>query len=163
MPAYSKDKGSKAPGPRAKQFYGGRRLERRERDPAAVRQAERLDHPNEQEFGAAEYVDEDGRQYRVAYLNRLGGWEPGAPVPPRPKGAKPLRDGRRIKLWLRLKRGEAQRWYKGGESIKLYANRPDLSDREIQVQMADRGAPQRRTGLMWAVPLGNEEEEEDVL
>ena len=137
-----------------RRLIAGRRLERRERRPVE-RQAALVDHPNESEFGAPEYIDEYGRQYRVAYLTRIGGWLPGTSIPPRAThGRAPIRlaDGT-LKLWVRLKRGDPSRWWYAGQPrrLELTAVQPGLRNHIIDVRFAFRERPSRRTGYINAV------------
>lgn len=132
-------------------FISGRRLENREKR-ASLLQAAQADHPNETEFGEAEYVDEFRRQYRLAYLNRLGGWEPGKPIPTRPKDARVLQGPHgSVKLWVRLKRNRVADWYTmnhGRERLTLRPVLPGLMPCTVQIVYAFRDRPSRRTGFV---------------
>jgi len=139
---------------RDRAIVAGRRLERREGRPAE-RQAAAANHPAEGEFGQPEYVDQFGRQFRVAYLDRLGGWLPGSPVPPRPTHAPAHVDpAAPVKLWVRLRRGDTARWWMPGSMepansrLALKPVAPGLRPCTAQVVMAYRERPSRRTGFV---------------
>jgi hypothetical protein len=140
--------------PRARRFVAGRRLERRERSPSAQRQAAQFDHPNESEFDAPEYVDQYGRQYRVAYASRTGGWAPGERVPPRPVEARAPAGV--VRLWVRLQRGVPNQWWyaatrdDASRVLDLRAVAPGLTGTSIEVLRAEREGPRRRTGVVIA-------------
>lgn len=140
--------------PRARRFVTGRRLETRDRSKAARAHAEKYDHPNESEFAAPEYVDQYGRQYRVAYAPRLGGWNPGAPVPARPADARA--PAGIVRLWVRLRRGVPNQWWYAatrddeGRHLVLRPVAPGLPTATAEVLRADRAGPGRRTGVVVA-------------
>ncbi len=134
----------------------GRRLERLEFSAAARRQAERADHPNQTEFGAPDYVDDDGHEYRLVTRmeaqSRLGGWAPGDPMP-RATGrtsADELMDGPQ-KLWVRLKYGDPGRWEQVADEYTARRLQPlhlDCDPIYVRVVSAFRDSPRRRTGYI---------------
>lgn len=135
---------------REKQFYPERRLENREKKKNEKKQAQ-FDHPNESEFGAPEYVDQYGRQYRVAFLPRLGGWLPSTAIPPRSLASlDPETQQSTLKVWIRLKRGDPARWFWSAnpERISLEPVMPGLKAQEIEVRQAMRVNGRRRTGFL---------------
>jgi len=130
----------------------GRRLERREFDPSARRQAERFDHPNQTEFGEPDFVDDAGHQYRLPFASRLGGWTPGEPLPV-VRGSMSVSDLAQEpqKLWVRLKYGNASQWEDLVDETHVRRLQPLRLDGEplhIRVMAGQRDGPRRRTGYI---------------
>lgn len=144
--------------PRGPQYRAERRTEQRGTSAAARRSAALNDHPNQSEFGAADYVDDVGRQYRIAHLHRLGGWTPGVPVTPRPHDAPALTNARgHIKLWVKLKRGRAHVWpplhAPQHKPLLLRPVAPGLSEQRVRVSALHVTRPGQRTGAVFVADL----------
>lgn len=133
-------------------IVAGRRLERREKPPVEA-QALRANHPNQSEFGEPEYRDELGREYRVAYVDRVSGWLPGSPVPAAPV-APASAPATELRLWVRLRRGRTRDdWWNSVDVPKHVTLKPlkaHLHPLTIDVTSAERDRPTRRTGSVAA-------------
>lgn len=112
-------------------------------------------HPNRREFGAPDYVDAAGRQYRIAFLDRLdAAWVPDQPLPARPLTHEPVRDaGGRIKLWIKVPRAPraemlgAARWPSvGAARVALNPVAPGLAPATVRIEAVYHGAPSHATG-----------------
>lgn len=140
----------------------GRRVEGRDR--YARREAQH-DYPSSHTFGAADYIDAAGRQYRLAYAPPPGGWTVGVPIPPRPANAPILRarDGsQRACLWVKLPRkrhrfgarADRDLWFDGArlatgsQAVALEPVAPGLPAVTMVVREAYRLAPTERTGRL---------------
>jgi len=122
--------------------------------------AARMNYPGEREFGAAEFVDDEGRQYRLAYAHKLGGWPPGTVVPPRPPDARVIEGpGGRCRLWLKVPRGRpwrerARLWFGTGTGadtrVRLHPVTADSATRlPLDVRVAEvEHERARRTGAV---------------
>jgi hypothetical protein len=132
-------------------IIAGRRLERREQ-PRVAAQAGRADHPNQKEFGEPDYTDDIGRQYRVAHLDRLSGWAPGAVIPPHtPRTA--ATGSAQVRMWVRLRRGHTNDWWNNAERparITLKPLKAHLAPLTIDIESAYRDRPTRQTGVIVA-------------
>ncbi len=148
---------------RGPQFYSERELDRRTapgpRGKKAREQAERSNYPSQHEFGESEYIDEHGREYRVAYLNKMGGWPPHTVVPPRslidPQHLKAATSGNRKCCWIKIRRGHHEDWpiTTPTRTILLRPVRAGLTTQLVRVVGAFRDNPRGRTGLVEVIGL----------
>ena len=89
------------------QFKAGKRAEGRAK--RGVRDVLVHDAPTAGEFGAAEYVDQYGRQYRLATTAARPVVPPNTALGARARGTPLVRHAQgHVKLWIRYKRGGAR-------------------------------------------------------
>jgi hypothetical protein len=128
--------------------------------------------PSANAFGAPEYVDGMGRQYRMAYAYEVDEDDPTAVVPPRPADA-PLIKGTggggadRVKLWVKLPRKrhrfgatatpdlwfQGSRLLSGGIELSLEPVLPGLPRLQVQVREAYREQPTHRGGYIYVTGI----------
>ena len=139
--------------PRGAQFLDARRREGRD---THARYYAVADYPNRGEFGAPEYVDATGRQYRVAFLSRLGpnAWPPRAPIRARARAEHPIAaaGGTRVKLWVKLPpRGADTAWFRTlPATVALEPVAPGRGPLVVRVHAAFRARPTHSTGYVMA-------------
>jgi hypothetical protein len=109
--------------------------------------------PNAGEFGQAEYVDEEGRQYRVALGTRTD-YPPGKAIPPRAYAQEATRNAQgHAKLWVKLPKGAAGSWFAQVPGrmpiVRLTPVKPGLPALTVRVAAAFRVRPTLRTGVVY--------------
>jgi hypothetical protein len=150
------------------QFHTDRELERRF-DPGTKGKKARnnvlkRNYPSQHEFGPAEYMDNMGREYRLAYLDRMDGWPPHTLIPPRElrnvdqiRAAK--RGASRTALWVQLKQGRSMMdWPETSvaRTIELRPMLPGLAPQLVRITEAYRDNARGRTGLVEVTGLDEE-------
>ena len=116
----------------AQAIRAGRRAEARARRPW---EAARHDAPSAGEFGDAEYVDDEGREYRVALTPQRPTLAPGEKLDARTRDTPLIRNGAgHVKVWLRLKKNTPltkrapwpSRAQRGGHALRLWPQHDGL-------------------------------------
>jgi len=136
--------------PRGPQFLAERRQTRR-LTKRGLYEAARSNYPNQSEFGAAEHVDSNGTEYRVAIADRPLGWAPGKRIPPatREQRARAVRNGI-VSLWVRLPHNSGLGgWiYHVGQTILLQPTQMGLGGQTCVVVSAQRTRATGREGVL---------------
>lgn len=144
--------------PLKKRMLVARRLENRDRDP----RRRRWPFPNTSEFGRrGEWVDAQGRQYRLAIFKDSSEWTPGLPIAwlsntqrdalLEQKKKKKKGD---VVLWVKLKKNtDAAGWFdlrrQGLETlVELRPGADGIPPLSIRVHAGDRRLPLGRTGMI---------------
>lgn len=151
----------------AARIRAGRRLEGEDRYARYHRALH--DYPSSGEFGVPDFVDDEGRRYRIAYTTRRP-WAPGERIPPRPHDAAPIthpQNQSQVKLWVMLPKARARfganaprptdpgRWFDGqrlgaGGCYQAMRGVRATAPFVIQVHSAHRADPRHRTGYVYA-------------
>jgi len=139
--------------PRGKQFRTARHLEKRDSKRGQYA-ATRKTVPNSHEFGTAEYIDAQGRQYRLGIADNANSWTPGVPIPPLlsdQRGKMRARADGTTELWIRLHKGTktTEGWFSPGDLaahsvLELLPTIPGLPKQRVRVVRATRGGKQQR-------------------
>jgi hypothetical protein len=153
---------------RGLRFYTERELEHRY-DPGSKGKKARnavlkRNYPSQHEFGPAEYMDSMGREYRLAYLDRMDGWPPHTLVPPRElrnvehsRAAK--RGPNRTALWVQLKQGTSMTDWPETSMARRIELRPmiaGLAPQIVRIAEAYRDNGRGRCGLVEVTGLDEE-------
>lgn len=145
--------------PKGEQFRTGRHLEKRDTK-RGLYTATRTPYPNQTEFGErGEWVDSNGRQYRLPTSTHPTGWMPGERIPlpqtalERAALVKHTDDGS-LKLWVKLPRnGGPNSWFSSGDLVTHAALelRPVIDGvlpQQVLLKSADRRNGKGRTGMI---------------
>ena len=138
--------------PRGPQFYTARHLEKREQ-PKTQARLTRQPYPNTQEFHEGEWVDAQGRQYRIATHKHPMEWLPGEPIPlPTAEERDRLLAQPRPVFWIKLLRGSGpSAWFQPRDlllqqTLVLHPAQAGVPPVRVRVQEARRRPPKGRSG-----------------
>lgn len=133
---------------RADHLYNDRYGQRRQRE----RYMEKHNYPSQDEFGEAEYLDQHGNKYRLAYGSHRFDWYTNSePVAPRPRSIRHSNTKAIAEMWLCRRHGKPDS-FPGlsniNEPMELMPVVSGLSTQKVVIDSVYHTHPNRRTGIV---------------